>query len=183
MSEMTWELGAADGSVTVRTDVSGPAARTGHRLTIEMTDWSARVRWASDHLEALTATIAVGSLQVVSGEGGLTPLTGPEKSVARSNALKSLKATKFPEISFDSISITKSDNGYRVDGSLTICGRTRPTALDLVVEESSGSWRVGTECRLRHSDFGIKPYSLMMGALKVADQVRVIVEVTRSRSG
>jgi hypothetical protein len=32
-------------------------------------------------------TVVVDSLQVIKGDGGLTPLSGPEKSVARFNAL------------------------------------------------------------------------------------------------
>ncbi|AFA76151.1 YceI domain-containing protein (plasmid) [Gordonia polyisoprenivorans VH2] len=177
MVSTTWELSAADGTVMVRTDVTGPAARTGHRLTIEMTEWSAQVRWAGSEPESLTARIVVDSLQVRSGEGGLTPMSGPERSVARSNALKSLKADKFREIEYESSSIIKSDNGYRVEGAVCILGRSRPHPLELTVTDASGRWHITTETPLVQTEFGIKPYALMMGALKVADEVTVTVEV------
>ncbi len=149
MVSTTWELSAADGTVMVRTDVTGPAARTGHRLTIEMTEWSAQVRWAGSEPESLTARIVVDSLQVRSGEGGLTPMSGPERSVARSNALKSLKADKFREIEYESSSIIKSDNGYRVDGAVCILGRSRPHPLELTVTDA----RVGGTSPPRHRWF------------------------------
>ncbi|MGC4932177.1 YceI family protein [Gordonia sp. DT30] len=183
MSETTWQLGATDGSVTVYTDVTGPAARTGHRLTIEMTQWSAQVTWAGEEPATVSASIAVDSLQVRAGAGGVTPMSGPERSVARANALKSLKADKFREITYESGSITRSDGGYRVDGTVTIHGRRRECALDLAVDGSPGRWRICTETTLSQSDFGIKPYSLMMGALKVADEVRLGIEISPTRDG
>lgn len=50
---------------------------------------------------------------------------------------------------------------------------TRDHTMDLTVEHLDDSVRVSAQDSLRQSDFGIKPYSMMMGALKVADEVRV----------
>ncbi|QTI67300.1 YceI family protein [Gordonia polyisoprenivorans] len=181
MVSTTWELSAADGTVTVRTDVTGPAARTGHRLAIEMTEWTAQVRWAGTEPDSLTARVVVDSLQVRSGGGGVTPMSGPERAVARVNALKSLKAGKFREIEYESSSIIKSDNGYRVEGAVCILGRSRPHPVELTVSDASGRWHITTETSLVQTDFGIKPYALMMGALKVADEVTVTIEVDHLR--
>ncbi|MFW0796936.1 YceI family protein [Gordonia sp. CPCC 205515] len=178
MPETTWELTAADGAVRVHTDVAGRAARTGHRLTIGLEQWTATVTFDDDEPTGIEASIAVDSLKVESGEGGLTPMSGPEKMVARGNALKSLKADKFPDITYSSSSITKSDNGYHVDGTLTIHGKNRPQTLDLTVDDVDGGREISTEATITQTDFGIKPYSLMMGTLKVADDVRVEITVT-----
>ena len=105
MTQDSWELGPAEGTLSVHTDATGPAARTGHRLTIEMREWSATVSRSDGMPTGLSASVVVESLTVVSGEGGVTPLTGPEKSIARGNALKSLNASKAPTITYDAATI------------------------------------------------------------------------------
>jgi hypothetical protein len=59
---------------------------------------------------------------VVKGDGGVTPLSGPEKSVARFNALKSLDAKKFPQIRFttDDIRPRSGDAERLLDQALFI---------------------------------------------------------------
>ena len=181
MSESAWEFSHDDGTVTVYTGVAGRAARTGHRLTIEATRWSGSATVDDDAPDgplptALTASIEVDSLDVVAGEGGLTPLTGAEKTLARSNALKSLQADKFATITVECTTITKTPSGFRAEATLTICGHSRPHTLDFVVHADGGRRAIRAETTVSHREFGIKPYSLMMGALKVADEVRVVVE-------
>ena len=95
-----WTLDASDGELLVRTGVAGRAARMGHRLTIAMTRWQATVSW--DGAEPVTAELVVetDSFEVLRGEGGVKGLSGPEKALVRSNALRSLSAGRFPEIRF-----------------------------------------------------------------------------------
>ncbi|GAB98625.1 hypothetical protein GONAM_02_01480 [Gordonia namibiensis NBRC 108229] len=181
MAESVWEFTESDGSVVVRTDVGGRAARTGHRLMIAMRTWSASVTLTDLVPTNLKATISVDSLHVESGEGGLTPMTGAEKSLARVNALKSMDAEKYPEIAYEASTFRATDDGYHADGVLTIHGRSRPHALDLQVVETPDGWQISAESTVTQSDFGIKPYSLMMGTLKVVDDVRIVVEAARTR--
>jgi hypothetical protein len=51
----------------------------GHRLTIAMTTWRAGVRWSDGEPAEADLTVEVDSLEVLRGEGGLTPLSGPER--------------------------------------------------------------------------------------------------------
>ena len=37
------------------------------------------------------------------------------------------------------------------------------------------------ETILAQTDFGVRPYSLMMGSLKVADEVQVIIDVSYTK--
>lgn len=124
---MAWTFDASDGELRLRTGVTGRAARMGHRLTIAMTRWRATVNW--DGGEPVTAELVVDaeSFQVVRGEGGVKGLSGPEKAVVRSNALKSLSANRFREIRFSSDAIDKTDDGYRLSGTLQIRGCRKTT--------------------------------------------------------
>ncbi|KAA0108399.1 YceI family protein [Mycolicibacterium sp. P1-5] len=171
MTETSWTLTAAEGELQILTGVAGPAAKMGHRLTIAFASWQAEVQWRGDEPATARLVVDVDSLQVLKGEGGMTPLTGPEKGVVRSNALKSLGAKKFPAITFVADEISTIPAGYRLNGTVEIHGVTRPQSVDLKVEESGDGWVVSTEAAVVQSQFKVAPYSLFMGTLKVADEV------------
>jgi polyisoprenoid-binding protein YceI len=145
----------------------------GHRLTIVMTRWQATVRWAGAEPVAAELAVETDSLEVLRGEGGVKGLSGPEKTLVRSNALKSLDAGRFPKIRFTADTIDKTDDGYRLTGMLQIRGKSREHVIDLHTEDLGDSWRMSAESSVRQSDYGVKPYSLLMGSVQVADDVLV----------
>ena len=153
----------------------------GHRLTIAMTSWLATLQWAGDEPAHAELTVDVDSLSVLGGEGGLTPLTGAEKGVCRSNALKSMYAKKFAKIRFTSDQISTTGDGYRLDGTLEIHGTSRPQSVDLAVADTGDSLELSARVPVRQTDFGVKPFSLMMGALKVADEVTIVFSAKRAK--
>ncbi|BBX18660.1 S-adenosyl-L-methionine-dependent methyltransferase [Mycolicibacterium duvalii] len=179
---MVWELDSSDGRLELTTGVTGPAARMGHRLTIAMA-WRASVQWSGDEPTAVELTVDVDSLEVVRGEGGVTPLSGPEKAVARANALKVLDGKKFPHIVYRTSAVAEAAEGYVLTGTLQIRDRVRDCAIDLRVEDLGDSWRMSCDAVVSHADFGLKPYSLMMGAMKVADEVAVSFTAERAKTG
>lgn len=166
-----WTLDAADGELRLRTGVKGRAARMGHRLTIAMTRWQAMVRWAGADPVAAELAVEAHSFQVVSSQGGVKGLSGPEKALVRSNALSSLDAGRSPEIRFTADVIEQTEKGYRLTGTLQIRGKQKQHVIDLHTEDLGDSWRMSAESTIRQSDYGIKPYSLLMGSVQVADDV------------
>ncbi|MBB3603946.1 polyisoprenoid-binding protein YceI [Mycolicibacterium sp. BK556] len=173
MTETAWKLTAAEGELQILTGVGGPAAKMGHRLTIAMASWRADVQWRGKQPVSAELVVDVDSLQVVKGEGGVTPLTGPEKGVVRSNALKALDVKKYPQITFSAEDIDKTATGYRLTGTVEIHGTSRPQIVDLAVEDSGGVWVMSAEVPVVQTQFGVKPYSLFVGSLKVADEVNL----------
>ncbi|SBS70849.1 YceI family protein [uncultured Mycobacterium sp.] len=173
MTDTAWTLTAAEGELQILTGVAGPAAKMGHRLTIAMASWRADVQWRGKQPVAVELVVDVDSLQVIKGEGGVTPLSGPEKGVVRSNALKALDVKKHPQITFNAEGITKTATGYRLDGTVQIHGTSRPQTVDLAVEESGDVWVMSASVPVLQTQFGIKPYSLFVGSLKVADEVNL----------
>lgn len=176
MTKATWSLGPSDGDLRIHTGVAGPAAKMGHRLTIGVTSWRASVVWSQDKPVAVELTVPVDSIQVLGGEGGVTPLSGPEKAVARMNALKTLEAKKYPEIRFTAEEISTTADGYRLTGFLEIHGTRRPRSVDLRVGDNGDSWAMALQASVSQAEFGIKPYSLLMGTMRVADEVLVAFE-------
>lgn len=80
-----------------------------------------------------------------------------------------LAAKRFPEICFQSSSVTADGDGHRVDGTLTLHGRSK--ALSARVERRGDRWVC--EVVLHQPDFGIRPYTAMLGTLKIKPDVRV----------
>lgn len=171
----SWTLGPDSGELLLRTGVTGSASRMGHRLTIVMRSWQATVDWDGEVPSGVEVTVDLDSLDVLRGEGGMTPLSGPEKLLIRSNALKTLRTKKFPQARFRSTSIEHSGSVVRLVGVLELAGHSGEQTVEVEVSDDS----LRGAASVRHSDFGLKQYSMLMGAMKVADEVGVSLAVTR----
>jgi hypothetical protein len=155
--------------VTVRTYREGVAARAGHDLVIEVTEWRATLD--GDRVE-LSADPR--SLRVLEGTGGVKPLTDKDcDDIRRTIGAKVLRGEPI------SYSGTVIDHGDRLefDGDLTLAGTKRPrlAAVDLA------DGRATATITLRQSDWGITPYRGMLGALKVRDEIEVVLDVRLPR--
>ncbi|MGH3970663.1 MAG: YceI family protein [Mycobacterium sp.] len=173
MTPVVWSLDSSDGELLIRTGVTGRAARMGHRLTIAMTRWRATVQFDGADPVAVEVVIETDSFEVLRGEGGVKGLSGPEKALVRSNALKALDAKRFPRIRFAADVVDRTDEGYRLTGALEVRGKAREHVIDLRTDDLGDSRRVTTESTVRQSDHGVKPYSLLIGSVQVADDVSV----------
>ena len=176
-----WTLDASDGELHILTGVAGPAARMGHRLTILVATWSASVDWDGEQPATVRLSAEIASLAIERGDGGVTPLSGPERALARSNALKTLNAERFPSVSFQTEAVEPDNGGYLLHGQLDIHGHRREHAVHVDVEDRGDTWRMSSRTEVRHTDFGIKPYSMFMGSLKVADPVEITFTATRAK--
>jgi polyisoprenoid-binding protein YceI len=183
VTNAVWNLNASDGELLVHTGVTGRAAKMGHRLTIAMDSWLAIVRWSAGKPAEAELTVEVDSIHVLRGEGGMKALSGPEKTLAWSNALKTLDAERFPEIRFKADDIEKVEDGYRLTGELEIHGVAVGRGIDLRVDDLGQAWQLSCQADLRQSEFGIKPYSMLMGSMKVVDTVTVSFTAERAKDG
>lgn len=175
-------MDASDGEFVVTTGVAGPAAKMGHRLTIAFRSWKASVDWDSGEPVAVEVIVDVDSLEVLRGEGGVKGLSAPEKMLARSNALGVFDAKKFPTITFRADDVAPIDGGYRLTGTLEIHGVARDRTVDVQVSDAGDAWRIACDTEVLHSDFRMKPYSMVMGAMKVEDAVAVSFSAERPKA-
>jgi polyisoprenoid-binding protein YceI len=182
VTDRQWKFDAADGQLIVRTGVTGRASLMGHRLTIALNSWRATVWWTDEEPSAVDLNVDVESLDVLRGEGGLTALSGPEKALVRSNALKCLDANRFRTINFRAEEIGKTAEGYRLTGTLEIHGTTRPRTIDLRVTDIDDVWRMSCDAQIRQSEFGVKPFSMFVGSMRVADEVTVSFTGSRAKA-
>jgi len=174
----TLTIGPAQGSLTLHTGVEGRAAKAGHALTILLTDWSATVTLDGPQPTALSLRTALASLEVVSGEGGLKPLSDKDKRTVKASALQTLSAADHPEVTFASRSITAREDGYDVEGEVVLAGVAAPLVVGLKVHRAGGTAIVEALVPMVQTQFGIKPYTGLMGGLRVRDRVEIRLSVT-----
>ena len=164
-------LAPVNGTLLVRTGRTGAAAKAGHDLVIEVTDWKATLEVGEDPAQTWLALDAdAASFRVREGKGGMQALGEDDKtSIRRTIDDEVLKGNA---IKFRSTEVaTDADWGrISVRGDLTLVGRSHPVAFDLLI---GGDGRLSASAVVRQTDWGIKPYSTLFGALKVADEVEV----------
>ena len=179
-------IGPESGRLTLRTYRSGLAAQAGHDLTIDVIRWQADIDLPARNFTAdtsavpnneaaLAATIDLTSLAIREGHGGIKPLTDRDRRDILGQAGKQLGTGRYPEASYTATTFTPDPAGGGViDGTLTLHGQSRPLGLQV---ERTGDGQYRVTATVVQSQFGIKPYSGMFGALKLRDEVDVEVTV------
>ncbi len=170
----SYEFGPSNGTMVIKTGRAGMGKKVGHDLVIDVTDWSAKAEVGEDPADTnITASADVGSFQVREGKGGVKALTEDDKSEIKDNITN--KILTQPDISFQSKSADVSEGSAKLSGDLTIMGSTQPVEVQLT---DAGGGKVKATMEVVQSDFGIKPFTAMMGALKVADKVTIEIEAS-----
>lgn len=177
MGARTVELGPADGSLVLTTGVAGRAARMGHALELAIDAWEAAVDLADGVPVDVRFRCVMSSMRVASATGGVLPVTDVDRRTILRNALRTLAADQHPYAEY-SASIAAAGDGYALSGTLTIAGVEQPFACAATVTQTDGHWDVAVDAVVSQSAFGVTPYSLMLGALRVADEVGVRFRAT-----
>lgn len=169
----THRLGPANALLWVRTGRGGAAAKAGHDLVISVTTWEATLVLGEAAAATSVELTADGtSLRVTRGSGGLQPLGGEDKD----NIHQTIddEVLERQDVKFRSTGAKDAGEGaINVSGDLTIVGTTRPIDFDLVIGEDG---MIGASVVVTQSTWGIKPYSALFGALKVSDEVEVVLD-------
>ncbi len=169
----THSLGPDNAKLLIHTGRRGGAAKAGHDLVIEVMSWSATIEAGEDSSDTqLSLSADSRSLRVVQGTGGMMPLGDGDKDNIRQTIDEDvLKGTA---IEFRSTSVQPGADGeLKVGGQLELAGKTVPVSFTL---QSDSPGRLTGSATLTQSDWGIKPYSALFGALKVADELRVEID-------
>jgi polyisoprenoid-binding protein YceI len=168
----TYRLGPDDGTLSVRTGRKGAAAKAGHDLLIHVTAWQATLRLAEDPADtSIELEAEATSLRVREGTGGMQSLGDDDK--ANIHTTIDDEVLERQAIAFRSTQVTGADGRLSVQGDLTLAGATRPLAFDLALGDDG---RLTGAAVVKQSEWGMKPYSALFGALKVADVVCVEID-------
>jgi len=177
----TLRIGPDDGTLRLHTGVEGKAARLGHDLVLALDDWSGEVVVADGVPASAVLRTRVESLRVESGSGGAKPLSDKDRRTIRANALGALRAERSPEIVFTASSATPVPGGFTLHGELAVGGRSRRRDVEVRVAEDAGGWSVAVRTEVVQTDHDVAPYSAMLGALRLRDQVDVLFDAVVPR--
>lgn len=169
-----------NGELTLHTGRQGVGSKVGHDLTIRVSRWTAEASIDGTAVSEIRVVADLTSLEVVRGDGGVKPLSDKDRATILGNAAQTLKAKAHPELVFVAAGPHEVGATAAVSGEVKLAGVTHPQQLDLAVDRRGGGAEVTLTGQLRQSDFGIKPYSGLLGALKVRDMVEIQGKVSFS---
>ena len=87
---------------------------------------------------------------------------------------KVLDVEKFPDISYQSTSVTGRGEGHwEVQGNLTLHGKKQPVTVKVLLE--SGHYRGSTS--IKQGEFGIEPIRIAGGTVKVKDELKIEFDI------
>lgn len=95
-----------------------------------------------------------------------------------------LDVARYPTATFEVLSAKatgeKNASGlptYRLEGNFTLHGVTRPQSINVQVDQVRGWLRVRGAFAILQTSFGIKPFSKALGAVGVADELKIYGEL------
>jgi polyisoprenoid-binding protein YceI len=157
----------------VKTGRSGAASKAGHDLVIHVTSWQGTLTVGEDPAQtSIELDADASSLRVHEGKGGAKALGENDKA----DIQKTIDGDvlKGSAIKFRSTEVSGAEDGSRlsVRGELELAGKGQPVDFELSVADG----QLTGSAVIKQTDWGIKPYSALFGALKVKDEVEVEVE-------
>ena len=161
--------GPTDGTLSVRTSRTGAAAKAGHDLLIHVTAWHATLDVGEDPAESslaldVDATVAARARGHRRHADARGRRQGEHSRDDRRRRPEAASRSSFARPRCE----PTADGAGRVQGELTLVGKTAPLAFDLTIGDDG---TLSGSAVVKQSDWGIKPYSALFGALKVADEV------------
>lgn len=123
--------------------------------------------------ESLTARVDLRTLEIASaqkdGRDSPSLSDGDKKKILKSLHKDALNTSRHPEAIYEAKALFPDETHAELEGKLTLHGTTRDLRISLAQKE--GRWF--GEVAIHQPDFGIKPFSAMLGTLKIKPGVRV----------
>ena len=166
---MAARFDASSAECLVYTEKAGLLSGVAHDLKLRVEQFEILV-----DAGAVQARFDASSLRVVCAlQGGRDQpqaLSARDRREIEATILRdALDARRHPLIEFRSTRIEPQPAGASVEGILSLHGRERPLLLQATREDG----RARIEARLHQPDFGIRPYTAMLGALRIKADVTV----------
>ena len=112
--------------------------------------------------------------------GMKTVLSAKDRRKVEENMRSSgqLHTARYPSITFVSRRVVALvRGGYRVYGTLTIRGVSRPVTTTVRASVTGNTFKGSCQLRVRQSAFGYKPYSAMLGLVSVRDVITINIHL------
>ena len=170
---------------------TGRMARLGHNHVIRVGQLEGEL-WRAERLAQSRVEVRVPVRGLVVDDAALRAAAGPEFDTrpsrediegTRRNLLgpQVLDAAAHPWVVVKGTPAAVRTPDMELDAAITIRGQTLRLRIPVRLESMPNQVLASGEFGLRQSDFGITPFSVMMGALPVQDEVRVAFRLVAER--
>jgi polyisoprenoid-binding protein YceI len=165
----------------------GTMARMGHNHVIASHHLAGSVFATDDPLETrfdvsfpvAELTVDEAALRANAGADFAASVPQSARDGTRRNLLSPalLDAAAYPTIRLRAVDVKPAGAGFDVGVQLTVKDQLRVVRVPVTVTRMPGRMVARGEFPLRQSDLGLAPFSVMMGALVVVDEMRVQFEL------
>jgi polyisoprenoid-binding protein YceI len=179
--------------VTVLVRRAGPLARLGHDHVLTSADETGSVwlgKAPADSSFELTLPVArfdvdLPAARAVAGQEFAAPVPDDARTGTRQNMLRAevLDGEHFPTITLRSTASSGVWPQPSVRVAVTLKGVEREQEVAVVVERDADSLLARGELRLNQTEFGITPFSVAGGAIRVADTLEIRFVIAASSPG
>lgn len=170
----------------------GTLARLGHNHVIAAKEVSGRA-WLHPTFARSGFELAFPVAQLIVDDEGMRRAAGAEfstqapeadKAGTRKNMLRAevLDAERYSQITLRSMRVAGSPAAATLSTRITIREAARDVEIPAVIQVDGDRLRASGEFDVLQSDFGIKPFSVALGALEVQDRLHIKFAVVAVKS-
>lgn len=154
----------------------GALSALAHDLELKVSRLTVELEPAGDASYKLVARLAADSLVVLHAMKDGRPTAqlsaSDRRKIEKTITGEVLDVRRHPEIRYEATA-TANQDGFTLTGELTLQGRRRP----LVITARLHDGHLRAEVTLHQPDFGIQPYSALLGTLKLRPDVKVRISL------
>jgi polyisoprenoid-binding protein YceI len=180
---MRYTIDAQRSEVLVLVYRDGRLAHLGHNHVIAVRNLSGTVDATSDptqtsfQIDLPVEDMSVDDAQLRAAQGADFQSTVDEAAIAgtRDHMLGAslLNSKQYPQIRLQSEQIRSTDDGLRVMTRITVRDTSAQAEIPASLQRTEDEMTVSGEFDLTHAQLGLTPYSVALGALKVAERMHV----------
>jgi polyisoprenoid-binding protein YceI len=176
---MRYRVDASRSRLIAQAFAKGLLSGFGHNPRLAVSNFAGEAEFdpAAPHAAWTRMTAVADSLVVIDDVS-----EKDRREIERATREELLEATRYPEIVFQSSSVTARQAGegrydVKIAGDLSLRGVTRKLAIDATVKFEGNELRAQGGFPLRLTDFNIRPISVAAGLLKLKDEVRLSFDI------
>lgn len=183
----TYTVTAAESLVLIHVYRGGALARLGHNHVVASKHLSGRI-WLHPTFTRSGFELSFPVAELLVDDPRLRAAAGPEfqsevkaadKEGTRKNMLRAevLDAERYAEVKIRSVRIAGSLEAPQTTARITLRDASRDVEIPAKIAREGGRLRVTGAFDVMQSDFGMKPFSVGLGALEVQDRLHIRFDV------
>lgn len=186
-----YTIDAARSELVIKTKKEGIGAMFAHNHVIAATELTGQIHYDPSDLSTASVSITVKTASLLVDDAAMRKRHGEPKPVPASDQKKiieemkaegQLDTAKFATVAFASTSFARDPKGaLSVTGKFSLHGITKTITLPVNVTADESNVTGDGVLRFKTSDYGITPYSGVLGTVRNSDEVELVMHLTGTR--